>query len=124
MSRALPTLAALATVALGCGGSESLTIGEQPEASELCQVDPTGACSGNCAFDPPSIIDCASACAGIVTVCESGCGGGCEGVNLDPTLCAVTCEQTKGQRCTNLVFGCYDNKSACKSVGNCVVNGG
>ena len=124
MSRRCAALAALAAATLGCGGSESLTVGDQPEASELCQVDPTGVCDGACEFEPPTAVDCANACASIATVCESGCGGGCEGINLDPLLCAATCEETKTQRCANLIFGCYDDDDTCDGVGSCVVNGG
>lgn len=122
MTKTLGLLAALTIAAYGCGSDSTTTT--PPSGSDLCQTDPTGACSGDCAFEPPSSIDCASACANVAAVCESGCAGQCEGITLDPTLCGAACEGTKAQRCTNLVFGCYDNNNTCESVGNCVANGG
>jgi hypothetical protein len=126
MKKAIGLLAALSIGAFGCGGSSSDNSGTGGtlNVSDLCQTDPTGACAGECAFEPPSELDCMNACASIAALCESGCMGECEGINLDPTLCAAACEGAKGQRCTNLVFGCYDENDTCESVSNCVVSAG
>ncbi len=136
MKKTLRILVVLAVAAYGCGSSDGSggsggsagsggSGGSGGSVSiDLCQTDPIGTCSGECAFEPPSGIDCASACQNIADVCASGCAGQCEGITLDPTLCAAACEGTKDKRCTNLVFGCYDQNNTCDGVGNCVVNGG
>ena len=122
MNKALGLLMGLLLVGYGCG-DDSSGGGGGSVSIDLCQTDPAGTCAGECAFEPPSSVDCTSACANVVTVCDSGCAGQCEGLG-DPASCAAACEGTKAQRCTNLIFGCYDNNNTCDGVGNCVLNGG
>jgi hypothetical protein len=122
MKSACGLLALFAIAGYGCGSTEDDTPGK--DGVDFCQFDPAGACSGDCAFEPPADVDCQSACQHIVDVCDSGCAGDCEAINTDPTLCAAACEETKAQRCVNLIFGCYDENSTCDSVGNCVASGG
>lgn len=122
MRRTLSLLALLAIVGCGCGEVRSES--ENPGGVDLCEINPTGRCSGDCAFEPPSDVDCTSACQHLAEICESGCAGQCESIGLDPTLCGVVCEETKAQRCTNLIFGCYDQNDICESVSDCVANGG
>lgn len=110
----------LALFAWGCGSSG----GGGGSVPDVCQNDPGGTCSGECAFEPPSDVDCSAACANIAAICNSGCTDQCTGLNQDQGLCGTACEATKNLRCSNLVFGCYADNNTCNSVGSCVVNGG
>ncbi len=90
----------------------------------LCDPDSaTNACTGQCAFEPPSDINCTTACQNVAAICADGCADGCSGLESDPALCGAACEGTRNLQCTNLVFGCFSQNDTCDGVGTCVADG-
>ncbi len=104
----------------GTGGTGGGSGGEGLCAEDTA-IDP---CTGQCAYEPPTSINCTTACQNIATVCASGCADGCSGLESDPTLCNAACTGTRNLQCTNLVFGCFSENDTCDGVGNCVANEG
>jgi hypothetical protein len=128
MKKTLGILMVALAAAYGCGsdggGAGNGGTGGTPTGGLCDQATAVNPCTGQCAFEPPSDINCTTACQNIATVCASGCTDQCTGLESDPTRCGAACEGVKGLQCTNLVFGCYGENNTCDGVGNCVANGG
>ena len=84
------------------------------------QCLPTMPCSATtCSFDPPEV-DCATACARVIAVCDGACGEAfCDSV-ITEELCLMTCELEKTFSCGNATFGCYTFNDRCDSIAMCL----
>ena len=84
------------------------------------QCLPTMPCSATtCSFDPTEV-DCATACARVIAVCDGACGEAfCDSV-ITEELCLMTCELEKTFSCGNATFGCYTLNDSCDSIAMCL----
>ena len=72
-----------------------------------------------CSFDPTEV-DCATACARVIAVCDGECGEVfCDSVITDE-VCLTTCELEKTFSCGNATFGCYTFNDSCDSIAMCL----
>jgi hypothetical protein len=84
------------------------------------QCSPTMSCSTTtCSFDPAEV-DCNTACARVIAVCDGACGEPfCDSV-ITTELCLTTCELEKTFSCGNATFGCYTLNDSCDSIAMCL----
>ena len=84
------------------------------------QCLPTMPCSATtCSFDPAEV-DCATACARVIAVCDGACGEAfCDSV-ITEELCLMTCDLEKTFSCGNATFGCYTLNDSCDSIAMCL----
>jgi len=84
------------------------------------QCLPTMPCSATtCSFDPAEV-DCATACARVIAVCDGACGEAfCDSV-ITEELCLMTCDLEKTFSCANATFGCYTLNDSCDSIAMCL----
>jgi hypothetical protein len=84
------------------------------------QCVPTMPCdTAMCSFDPAEV-DCTTACAKVIAVCDGACGEPfCVSV-ITEELCLMACETEKTFSCGNATFGCYTVNDSCDSIAMCL----